>query len=146
MELKLSAIIVLVLFLINSSFSVFYKNNIRGDVNAGDETKYTPIFVIKEEKNIEVVRSDDESNDNEESSSEDETANQPSAKTYNYNSPVQTETPQQQQETPPQETPQQQPEPTPPADKEPTPPADEGSDYVSPFESFGDDEGFSIGG
>ncbi len=146
MELKVSAIIILVLFLINSSFSVFYKNNIRGEVNAGDEDKYSPIFVVKEEdKKIEVVRAENDSTETE-STTNDGNTNQ-STITYNQPTQNQTETSQQQEDNSPQEeTPQEQPEPTPPPqEEEPAPPADgEGSDYAPPPVTFGED-GVGIG-
>lgn len=112
MELKITIITILILFLINSVFSLVYKNNMQNLVNASSESYYSPIFSKDSRTKIDVIRTQEEKEDTADEEPTETNTNQPVS--YTYTQPVQT-TPPEQPAAPPQDnTP-----PSPPPSEEP---------------------------
>ncbi len=126
MELRITIVTILILFLINSVFSLVYKDNIRNTANASNESYYSPIFSkdLKTKVGVVEIEEDTETKENENEPTED--ATQPA--NYIYYTPAVTTTPQDEQPT---DTP-------PPAD---TPPQDE-TETPDEGDNEEEDEGF----
>jgi len=122
MELKITVITILILFLINSVFSLVYKNNMLNLVNASGDSYYSPIFSKDSRTEIDVIRVQEEEEDTADEEPVEINTNKPI--NYTYTQPVQT-------------TPPEQPAPPPQDDTSPSPPPIEEPEVEEPSDDNG---------